>query len=268
MESPENRLTSCFKCPSCGSHLRPPMMQCKTGHCLCESCFETPGPCQVCSCSKSLSRCFTLEKIFAKLEVSCKNQDKGCGVVDRGVSILKHEAECSYKQFCCQVCKEDCGWVGLVAAMSENKQAVGSYLGNKYVDRVQYFRSNWLIMTYTNFDRCGPPTRNVQCTILNAYSQAFRFILEVDYIGSITKWYVYFVTDKENVQAFTYKIDIKSASASNHLKFSAPVQCINYINDAISYDECIIVHFNSLRQCINHIDLVYTIEILESSKNQ
>lgn len=59
-------------CPVCDNYMCAPIRQCKTGHSICDQCFNKIKKCPKCRGPKSEARCYTLEAIAAKLKLSCR----------------------------------------------------------------------------------------------------------------------------------------------------------------------------------------------------
>lgn len=97
---------------SCHRYLYPPIKQCRSGHCLCFNCSETPRQiCLECGAPIIIAKNIALEAISVKVLAACKYRSEGCPETrPLGSSMVSHEKQCCFRLHKCFAAK--CSWNG------------------------------------------------------------------------------------------------------------------------------------------------------------
>ena len=74
-----------------------PIYQCDNGHLLCVKCYKKVSTCPLCKLELRKNRALAVEKILRKCPRACINQDNGCSILMRQLSLKEHEKICSFK---------------------------------------------------------------------------------------------------------------------------------------------------------------------------
>ncbi|KAK1660964.1 hypothetical protein QYE76_049123 [Lolium multiflorum] len=84
-------------CTVCNHPLRPPVLQCASGHVICMSChrkLRNKDRCYVCSITGGYQRCIVLEKILESVQIPCSNTMYGCTVKTHYLEGADHDKSC------------------------------------------------------------------------------------------------------------------------------------------------------------------------------
>nr|CAI5830798.1 unnamed protein product [Callosobruchus analis] len=86
-----------FECSICKDYMIPPILQCLSGHSLCNTCTSKVEKCPSCEASLSGTRNFALEQATEKAQLACQNLLENCIYRTSLKRIAAHEAECPRK---------------------------------------------------------------------------------------------------------------------------------------------------------------------------
>ncbi|KAM0833059.1 hypothetical protein ACQ4PT_064499 [Festuca glaucescens] len=108
-------------CTVCNHPLRPPILQCATGHVICISCHRklwNKDRCYVCSITSGYQRCITLEKILESVQIPCSNTMYGCTVKTHYLEGADHDKSCPCAPCFCP--DPGCDFTGLTAELLDH----------------------------------------------------------------------------------------------------------------------------------------------------
>lgn len=106
-------LIKMLDCRVCHETLKPPIVQCMSGHSICSCCDMQLGadPCPLCRQKKTEVRNLLAEEMCHKILYPCKNT--GCSEKFLLVDMARHEANCDFRIFDCPInCL--CLWKGMI----------------------------------------------------------------------------------------------------------------------------------------------------------
>lgn len=105
-------LASLFECPVCFDYALPPIMQCQSGHIVCQSCRQKLNLCPTCRGPLGNIRNLAMEKVASTVMFPCKYSNSGCPVTLLHTDKTDHEDICEYRPYCCPCPGASCKWQG------------------------------------------------------------------------------------------------------------------------------------------------------------
>ncbi|KAK8651484.1 hypothetical protein V6N13_141085 [Hibiscus sabdariffa] len=201
-ETESSSFRELLECPVCVTPMYPPILQCSNGHALCSGCLpKLQNQCPTCRSKVGPMRCIELEKVAASHELHCKYQNMGCTAIYPYHSILKHEAQCSYRPYSCPYPGSECAVVGdiphLVAHLRDDHK-VGMQSGSIFnhgrpksnPDKVE--NAAWML------------------TVFNCFGHYFCLHFEATQMGMVPVYMVYlrFMGEKEEADKYGYSLEV------------------------------------------------------------
>ncbi|XP_060566537.1 E3 ubiquitin-protein ligase SIAH1A-like [Ruditapes philippinarum] len=110
--SSNQELASYFECPVCFDYALPPIMQCQSGHIVCQSCRQKLTMCPTCRGPLGNIRNLAMEKVAATVNFPCKYANNGCQTTLLHSEKPEHEETCEYRPYCCPCPGASCKWQG------------------------------------------------------------------------------------------------------------------------------------------------------------
>jgi E3 ubiquitin-protein ligase SIAH1 len=102
-----------LQCPVCLTTMKPPIYQCRNGHCVCGECKERVEDCPTCRGAFIDTRNLIAELLANKVRYHCKNTFRGCNEKTHLKDMEKHESVCPHRMYHCLVAKDNgCTWTG------------------------------------------------------------------------------------------------------------------------------------------------------------
>ncbi|XP_008192722.2 uncharacterized protein LOC103312834 [Tribolium castaneum] len=92
-----------LECSVCKELMRPPIVQCQSGHSFCSPCKEKVDQCPTCRTKWSNVRNYSLEGITPSLQYPCVYSHVGCEETFLGNEIVHHELVCKFKLYTCPI---------------------------------------------------------------------------------------------------------------------------------------------------------------------
>lgn len=105
-------LASYFECPVCFDYALPPIMQCQSGHIVCQSCRAKLTMCPTCRGPLGNIRNLAMEKVASTVSFPCKYANNGCQTTHLHTEKQEHEETCEYRPYCCPCPGASCKWQG------------------------------------------------------------------------------------------------------------------------------------------------------------
>lgn len=162
-----------LQCPVCKFYMEPPIRQCATGHSICSRCFEQVHNCPYCRGPKGEKiRNYSLEAIYGKLIITCKNFYLGCDFSSVGKQISEHEKKCQYNSRSCMLPK--CSWTGTIKKIKEHMYEKHSALVNKQGEEL------FIMKVFMKVDNARSFCRYSSSSIVIAHKECFLLMLEMD----------------------------------------------------------------------------------------
>ncbi|KAL3843274.1 hypothetical protein ACJMK2_021216 [Sinanodonta woodiana] len=110
--SSNQELASYFECPVCFDYALPPIMQCQSGHIVCQACRQKLSMCPTCRGPLGNIRNLAMEKVAATVMFPCKYASNGCNTTHLHTDKLDHEETCEFRPYCCPCPGASCKWQG------------------------------------------------------------------------------------------------------------------------------------------------------------
>ncbi|XP_052800373.1 E3 ubiquitin-protein ligase SIAH1A-like [Mya arenaria] len=110
--SSNQELASYFECPVCFDFALPPIMQCQSGHIVCQSCRQKLTMCPTCRGPLGNIRNLAMEKVAATVNFPCKYANNGCQTTLLHTEKPEHEETCEFRPYCCPCPGASCKWQG------------------------------------------------------------------------------------------------------------------------------------------------------------
>ncbi|XP_077002887.1 E3 ubiquitin-protein ligase SIAH1-like [Tamandua tetradactyla] len=112
-----NDLTSLFECPVCFDYVLPPILQCRSGHLVCNSCRPKLTRCPTCRGPLGSIRNLAMDKVADSLRFPCKYESSGCEMTLPHTEKANHEELCEFRPYSCPCPGESCKWQGPLNAV-------------------------------------------------------------------------------------------------------------------------------------------------------
>ncbi|XP_032833669.1 E3 ubiquitin-protein ligase SIAH1A-like [Petromyzon marinus] len=108
-----HELTALFECPVCFDYVLPPILQCQSGHLVCNSCRQKLSCCPTCRGPLSPSiRNLAMEKVASTVAFPCKYAPSGCALALHHSEKPEHEDQCEFRPYPCPCPGASCKWQG------------------------------------------------------------------------------------------------------------------------------------------------------------
>ncbi|KAJ8299643.1 hypothetical protein KUTeg_023703 [Tegillarca granosa] len=105
-------LANLFECPVCFDYALPPIMQCQSGHIVCQSCRQKLTMCPTCRGPLGNIRNLAMEKVASTVNFPCKYCNSGCPATLLHTDKTDHEETCEFRPYCCPCPGASCKWQG------------------------------------------------------------------------------------------------------------------------------------------------------------
>ncbi|RUS89919.1 hypothetical protein EGW08_002360 [Elysia chlorotica] len=105
-------LASFFECPVCFDYALPPIMQCQSGHIVCQSCRQKLNMCPTCRGPLGNIRNLAMEKVAASVPFPCRYSNNGCPLTLLHTEKSEHEDTCEHRPYTCPCPGASCKWQG------------------------------------------------------------------------------------------------------------------------------------------------------------
>ncbi|XP_071441311.1 E3 ubiquitin-protein ligase Siah1-like isoform X1 [Hetaerina americana] len=105
-------LASLFECPVCFEYVLPPILQCHSGHLVCQSCRPMLSCCPTCRGPLGNIRNLAMEKVASTVLFPCKFASSGCQLSFLHTEKIEHEEVCEFRPYLCPCPGALCKWEG------------------------------------------------------------------------------------------------------------------------------------------------------------
>lgn len=110
-------LANLFECPVCFDYALPPIMQCQSGHIVCQTCRPKLQCCPTCRAPLGNIRNLAMEKVASTVLFPCKYASGGCTLTLLHTDKTDHEDVCECRPYCCPCPGASCKWQGSLDAV-------------------------------------------------------------------------------------------------------------------------------------------------------
>ncbi|CAG0885805.1 unnamed protein product [Cyprideis torosa] len=105
-------LASLFECPVCFDYVLPPILQCSSGHLVCQTCRPKLTCCPTCRGALGNIRNLAMEKVASTVMFPCKYASNGCTGSLLHTEKPEHEESCEWRPYVCPCPGASCKWQG------------------------------------------------------------------------------------------------------------------------------------------------------------
>lgn len=113
-------LTSFFECPVCFDYVLPPIIQCSSGHLICQNCKPKLNSCPTCRGPLGNIRNLAMEKVAQTIFFPCRYSQNGCHQRLLHTEKTEHEETCEYRPYQCPCPGTVCKWHGPLEAVLQH----------------------------------------------------------------------------------------------------------------------------------------------------
>nr|XP_023015294.1 E3 ubiquitin-protein ligase Siah1-like [Leptinotarsa decemlineata]XP_023015295.1 E3 ubiquitin-protein ligase Siah1-like [Leptinotarsa decemlineata] len=203
----ESAILEELQCPVCDCYMSPPIFICSKGHSICGECFKKVRICPKCRCSKhNTARNYSLEAIYAKLNIPCKYTESGCDVVLPGECIKKHQNVCKYIEiFCPFRYYADCQWRkhrGNLKCHLQERHPLSFYTREKQ----KFLSPNFIALKCYHYIYA----------VIYAHQEFFRLTWDINGVTGMTRWALYFIGPPDTAKLYSYKLEFYKTKKDAH----------------------------------------------------
>lgn len=118
---PDETLMHEIECPVCKDHMIRPIRMCKSGHSLCNFCYQKLQICPTCREEFINVRNLSLESLSERMHYRCMYFNEGCNYTNIPQNLEEHEATCEISYLSCPL-KElfKCEWRGKISDVCDH----------------------------------------------------------------------------------------------------------------------------------------------------
>lgn len=221
----DEKLLNFLECPICSNFMKPPILQCLSGHSICSTCRPKLGQCPTCRSSFGNTRNYSLEAVSSGVRYPCVYRDFGCVVTMPPTQIIQHEGECPVRPYTCPL--KDvllCHWEGTHSNISTHLKACHS-------EKVKF--TNHLKTTLVfSFDHVQ---YDVYCLV--TYGEVFRVWFRHDVGDQNGYWAVQLVGSKNEAKNYKFEIGLID-SRNEHRTLVRSDLCIDVTSQFNIFNNC------------------------------
>lgn len=227
----DERLLNCFECPVCNLPMRPPILQCLSGHSICNKCRPRINHCPTCRSNYGSTRNYTLENLSMSIKYPCTFRDLGCRGVFPVSDINRHENECLLKPFNCPFSEHlHCVWDGPLNSIVGHVKVV-------HPDQIVFNNVHMETIPYSNDNQF------FHMKILVAYGKIFRLCHQRHIGNQNGYWSVQLIGAKGEAKNYTCHIGLVDLKHPNR-KLIRTDLCQDMSTQDFMFNQCIVMPLN------------------------
>jgi Seven in absentia protein family. len=241
MDNISNDLLLELECPVCMEYMLPPIMMCKNGHNICNSCKSNLDNCPSCREKLTDIKNLSLENICRKVKFPCRHAENGCKEVLPMDAVTKHQSECPYGLYKCPfvIASLDCSWEGYIADMQNHiRSKHGEPSDSRDVQGTHIAR-------LPKFE-----TASAWCQALFTMNEVFFRLSRVE--DGFLYCCVFYVGPKDKAPNYSYRLTIESTEGNGSV--SSCHQTTGYqidVNETFRKGHCAVFHLEFAKTCVN-----------------
>ncbi|OWA50987.1 E3 ubiquitin-protein ligase Siah1 [Hypsibius exemplaris] len=230
-------LVGLFECPVCFDYAIPPLLQCQSGHMVCQPCREKLSFCPTCRGPIGNIRNLAMEKVASTLSFPCRYSNHGCSVTMSHTLKLAHEENCELRPYSCPCPGAACRWTGNLSDVIPH--LLGSH---KSITTLQ---GEDIVFLATDISLPGA----VDWVMMQScFGQHFMLILEKqEKVDGSTFFYavVQFVGNRKDAQNFAYRLELNAHGNRRRLTWEANPKSIHEgVYQALFSKDCLMFDSN------------------------
>lgn len=238
-------LIKMLECRVCRDIMKPPIIQCMSGHSICSSCDLQLGtdPCPLCRQKKTDVRNLLAEEMCRKILYPCMNA--GCSERLLLVDMTRHEANCKFRIFDCPI-NNLCLWKGMLCNILKHAEtAHGTNVWHEDSSRTSAndFSENF-----------------IETSLVSSLGELFVWNCEFSLEDSKFSGALKYIGPMENASKFTYAFKLSKNENKQTVKIKNIVlrETESFADVFCKMDSCITLDYNTLvRRFMNGTRLNY-----------
>lgn len=222
-----------LECRVCRKLMKPPIIQCKSGHSICRTCDLQLGldPCPICRQKKTDVRNLLAEEMCQKILYPCMNT--GCSESFMLIDMLHHEPNCKFRMFDCPI-NNLCLWKGMVCNILKHAEtAHGTNVWHEDSSRT----------TGNDFSESF-----VETSLVSSLGELFIWNCEFSLENRKFSGALKYIGPKENASKFTYAFKLSKNENKQAVKIKNVVLSENesFADVFCKMNNCITLDYNTL----------------------
>lgn len=226
-------LLKMLECRFCHNIMKPPILQCMSGHNICGACSMLLGsePCPICRQKMTDVRNLMAEEVCQNILYPCSNT--GCSEKFLLADIARHEASCNFRIFDCPL-NAMCLWKGMIFNIL--KHAETAHGTSVWHEDSSHVTTNDFL---DNF---------IETTLVAALGEIFiwscEFSLECGRFSGALKY----IGPVEKASTFTYVFKLSKSENKQTLKIKNIVlkETDSFTDVFLKMDTCIALDYNTI----------------------
>ncbi|XP_055330088.1 E3 ubiquitin-protein ligase Siah1-like isoform X2 [Paramacrobiotus metropolitanus] len=249
-----------FECPVCFDYAVPPLLQCHSGHLVCQLCREKLSCCPSCRGPIGSVRNLAMEKVAATLVFPCRFSNSGCTQTMGCFVKLKHEEVCDFRPYTCPCPGAGCNWNGPLEQVTTHLKTAHS--------SITTLQGEDIVFLATDISLPGAVDWVMMQTCFNHH---FILILEKQDRNDGCVFYavVYFVGNRKDAEKFAYKLEL--GGDRRKLTWEAtPISILDGVNANVFSRDCVMFEEAIAKQFAENGNLginvaITTFELLDAN---
>ncbi|VEL16455.1 unnamed protein product [Protopolystoma xenopodis] len=247
-------LISLFECPVCYDYATPPIIQCQSGHIICESCRPKVDTCPTCRGILGNIRNLALEKLAVSVRFPCKYSACGCTELLHYQHKSLHEENCYFRSCNCPCPGTSCPWTGQL-----DKVMTHLLISHKNITTLQ---GEDIVFLATDINLPGSVD---WVMIQTCFGHNFMLVLEKQERLREHRFYalVQMVGNQMQVQQFVYRLELRRFK--RRLIWEAVPRSIHLgLQSAIVDSDCLTFDSNTAQLFSENGSLAFNVTISEA----
>lgn len=242
-------LMKMLECRVCREIMKPPIVQCMSGHNICNKCYLQLGfdPCPVCRLKKTEVRNLLAEKMCQKILYPCKNS--GCAEALLLMDMVRHEVNCNFRIFDCPI-NRLCLWKGMLSNILRHAEtAHGTSVWHEDSSRT----------TASDFSESF-----LETTLVSSVGEIFVWHCEYSFENSKFLGALKYIGPMENASKFTYVFKLSKDGNRQTVKFKniAIKETDSFSEVFHEMDSCVTLDYSTIvRRFMNGTRLNYQLSV-------
>jgi E3 ubiquitin-protein ligase SIAH1 len=242
-------LIKMLECRVCHDIMKPPIVQCMSGHNICSTCDLQLGtdPCPLCRLKKTEVRNLLAEEMCQKVLYPCKNT--GCSETHLLLDMIRHEVNCDFRIFDCPI-NSLCLWKGMLCNILKHAEtAHGTNVWHEDSSRT----------TASDFSESF-----VETTLVSSVGELFVWHCEYSFEDSKFLGALKYIGPMENASKFAYvfKLSKNGNRQTVKLKHIVLKETESFSEVFHEMESCIILDYNTIvKRFMNGTRLNYQLSV-------
>merc|ERR1712128_74365 len=253
-------LAQLFECPVCFDYVLPPIMQCNSGHLVCQNCQPKLTHCPTCRGQAPTIRNLAMEKVAATVYFPCKYHTSGCHQSFLHDKKAAHEETCEFRPYHCPCPGASCKWQG-------NLDGVMDHLLNVH-KTITTLQGEDIVFLATDVTLPGA----VDWVMMQScFGSHFMLVLEKQekFDGHVQFFaVVQLIGARKQAEQFAYRLELTSNGHRRRLTWEATPRSIHEgVASAIANSDCLVFDTSVAKMFSENGNLGINVTISQTSMN-